>query len=71
MKTKIYLVKIFMKDNGEVHTAYCICPAGLAGTRNHIAGLLYALEEFVRLGLREESKLSYISKLQMWNRPRG
>ena len=51
VKTKIYTVRIFIKENGEVHTAYCICPAGLAGTCNHIAGLLYALEEFVRLGL--------------------
>ena len=36
---------------------------------NHIAGLLYALEEFVRLGLREESKLPCRSKLLVWNRP--
>ena len=71
VKTKIYAVRIFIKENGEVHTAYCICPAGLAGTCNHIAGLLYALEEFVRHGLREESKLPCTSKLQVWNRPRG
>lgn len=70
VKTKIYAVGIFIKDNGEVHTEYCICPAGLAGTCNHIAGLLYALEEFVRLGLREESKWPCTSKLQVWNRPR-
>ena len=49
-KTKIYTIRIFIKDNGEVHTAYCICPAGPAGTCNHIPGLLYVLEEFVRLG---------------------
>lgn len=71
MKSKIYAVRLFIKDNGEVHTAYCICHAGLAGTCNHIAGLLYALEEFVQLGLREESKLPCTSKLLVWNRLRG
>ena len=40
-----------------MHTVYCVCPAGLAGCCNHVAALLYALEEFVRLGLTEESKL--------------
>ena len=40
-----------------MHTVYCVCPAGLAGCCNHVAALLYALEEFVRLGLREESRL--------------
>ena len=69
VKSKIYTVRLFIKDNGEVHTAYCICHAGLAGTCNHIAGLLYALEEFVRLGLQEESKLPCTSKLLVLNRP--
>ena len=35
----------------DVRTAYCICPAGLAGSCNHVAALLYALEDFVRNGL--------------------
>ena len=65
MKTKIYAVRIFFKDNGEVHTAYCICPAGLAGICNYIAGLLYALEEFIRMGLQEKSQLPCTSKL-LW-----
>ena len=39
----------------HVRAAYCVCPAGLAGSCNHIAALLYALEDFVRLGLREEA----------------
>ena len=39
--------------------------------QNHVAALLYALEEFVRLGLREEDSLSPTSKLCRWNRPRA
>ena len=70
LKTKKYSVRLCLTSEGEVHTAYCVCPAGLAGCCNHIAGLLYALEDFVRLGLREESKLPCTSKLQQWNRPR-
>ena len=54
----------------KVYTAYCVCPAGLAGCCNHIAALLYALEEFVQLGLREESRLPCTSRLQLWNCPR-
>ena len=48
---EIYAVRIFIKDNGDVYTAYCICHDGLAGTWHHMARLLYDLEEFVRLGL--------------------
>ena len=70
VKQKIYSVNICLVTNGDVHTAYCVCPAGLAGCCNHVAALLYALEEFVRLGLREESRLPCTSKLQQWNRPR-
>ena len=40
----------------KVRAAYCVCPAGLAGSCNHVAGLLYAMEDFVRTGLREEAK---------------
>ena len=29
------------------------CPAGLVGCCNHIAALLFALEEFVQLGIQE------------------
>ena len=70
VKTKKYPVRMCLTANGDVHTAYCVCPAGLAGCCNHIAALLYALEDFVRLGLREESRLPCTSRLQQWNRPR-
>ena len=55
----------------HVRAAYCVCPAGLAGSCNHIAALLYALEDFVRLGLREEASKTCTEKLQAWNRPRA
>ena len=70
VKSRKYSVRICLTASGNVHTAYCVCPAGLAGCCNHVAALLYALEEFVRLGLREESKLPCTSRLQQWNRPR-
>ena len=70
VKTKKYAVRLCLTAKGDAHTAYCVCPAGLAGCCNTIAALLYALEEFVRLGLREESMLPCTSRLQQWNRPR-
>lgn len=70
VKSKLYTVRICLRTDGYIHTAYCICPAGLVGSCNHVAALIYALEEFVRLGLREESRLPCTSKLQQWNKPR-
>ena len=70
VKNKVYCVHICLTSDGHIHTAYCVCPAGLAGCCNHVAALIYALEEFVRLGLREESRLPCTSKLQRWNKPR-
>lgn len=69
-KGKKYLVRICLVENGDVHTAHCVCPAGLGGRCNHVAGLLYALEEFVREGLREASSVPCTSRLQAWNKPR-
>ena len=54
-----------------VLTAYCTCPAGLAASCNHIAGLLYALEDFVRLGLREEAAKTCTEKRMQWIHPRA
>ena len=56
-KNKVYCVRICLTSDGHIHTAYCVCPAGLADSCNHVVGLIYALEKFVRfvrLGLREE-----------------
>ena len=49
--------------------ALCSCPAGLAGCCNHVGGLLYALDDFVRCGLREEAGKACTEKLMQWNRP--
>ena len=69
-KTEPYRARICLFRDGMVEVAYCVCTAGLAGCCNHIAGLLYALEEFVRLGLREEPE-SPTSRLCKWNKPRS
>ena len=29
VKTRLYQVRVCLCDDGEVHTAYCVCPAGL------------------------------------------
>ena len=50
-----------------MHTAYCVCPAGCC---NHVATLLHAFEEFLLLGLREESKVPCTSHLQQYKQPR-
>ena len=53
-----------------VITAFCTCPAGFSGCCNHITATLYALEDYVHLGLREQEKLGCTEKLQTWNHPR-
>lgn len=65
-----YDTRVCLQRDGFIHVAYCVCTAGLAGCCNHVAALLYALEEFVRLGLREEAD-SPTSRLCTWNRPRA
>ena len=51
-KTQPYCVRVcFNRRSCFVHVAYCVCTAGLAGCCNHVAALLYTLEDFVRLGL--------------------
>ena len=71
IKNKVYKVHVCLtQSTAEVKSAFCVCTSGLEGSCNHIAGLLYALENFVRLGLREDARLSCTSKLQQWNKPR-
>ena len=52
-KDRQYKVRLYCttSENASTHVsvvsvALCTCPAGLAGSCNHIAGLLYALEDF-------------------------
>ena len=66
-----YRTKVCLRPNGMVKAAICMCTAGLAGCCNHVAALLYALEEFVRFGLKSEDPLSPTSRLCQWNRPRS
>ena len=76
-KDRVYTVRLCCSyDQGNsshvptVHVANCVCPAGLVGSCNHVTALLYALEDFVRLGLREEAALTCTQKLAQWNQPR-
>ena len=62
-----YKAKVCLLPNGMVKMALCTCTAGLSGCCNHVAALLYALEEFVRFGLRDEEE-SPTSRLCKWNR---
>jgi len=71
-KTAAYKTKVCLLPTGMVNVARCSCTAGLGGCCNHVAALLYALEEFVRFGLREEvDETSPTSRLCRWNRPRS
>ena len=66
-KDAIYRCKLCLRPDGMVNLALCTCTAGLGGVCNHIAALLYALEEYVRIGLREEVDDSPTSRLCRWN----
>ena len=35
VKTRPYSVRICLTNKGFIHTAYCVCPAGLGGLRLH------------------------------------
>ena len=70
-KTEPYKVWVCLRRNAAVAAAGCVCTAGLAGSCNHVAGLLYALEDFVVEGLREEDPRSPTSRLCRWNIPRS
>jgi len=69
-KDCIYHVTLIIRESkARVITAYCTCPAGLSGCCNHITASLYCLEDYVRLGLREEELKGCTEKLQRWNHP--
>ena len=48
--------EICLLPNCIVKMALCICTAGLSGCCNHMAALLYAHEEFVRIRLQDEEE---------------
>ena len=68
-KDQTYNVTIVIRETtAHVAIAYCTCPAGLAGSCNHITVTLYnCLEDYVGSGLREEEELGCTSRLQTWN----
>ena len=62
------------KDNeafpgGEIKQAYCTCTAGLIGSCNHVAGLLFRIEHAIIT--RAANMVACTSKLSTWNVPSG
>ncbi|XP_068711903.1 uncharacterized protein [Montipora foliosa] len=76
MKQQKYKVMISMNHLGEVLKAACQCPAGRGvdglGHCNHVGGILFAVEDFCRQGLKEHGEpVSCTSRLCSWNAPRN
>ena len=55
-------------SGGEIKSAYCTCTAGLIGSCNHVAGLLFRVEEAVLTGVAHPPCTSRLSE---WNIPKG
>ena len=53
---------------GEIHAAYCTCTAGLSGTCNHVAGILFRIDNAVITGM---TKPSQTSLPRAYNIPKG
>ena len=76
MKQICYKVLLtFNNETSDVYAAMCICPAGTGvnclGKCNHIGSILFAFEDFNRIGLKEFNEpLTCTSKLSKWNGPR-
>ena len=43
------------RPGGKILSAYCSCTAGMLGTYNHIAGLLFRIEHAVKTGLTKQA----------------
>ncbi|KAK3750796.1 hypothetical protein QZH41_018654, partial [Actinostola sp. cb2023] len=78
MKQTKYKVAIVFShgNNNEVLKAACKCPAGRGvnghGQCNHIGGILFAIEDFCRQGLKNHHEpVSCTSRLCSWNVPRN
>ncbi|KAH3823792.1 hypothetical protein DPMN_125614 [Dreissena polymorpha] len=52
---------------GQVLQAYCSCTVGMLGSCNHIAGVLFRIEEAVKTG---QTRKSYTSKPCEWTVPK-
>ena len=55
-------------DVGEIKSAYCTCTAGLIGSCNHVAELLFHVGAAVLTGVAHPTCTSRLSE---WNIPKG
>ena len=62
---KVVIIIILCETTVKISTAYCSCPAGLAGCCNHISATLYCLEDYISQRLYEERGCT--ERLQVWN----
>ena len=75
MKKTPYRAILEFSPTYDVLRAACTCPAGLGlwgkGKYNHIGGVLFAIEDFIRRGLQNNSEpLTCTSRLSEWVVPR-
>jgi len=67
-KNRMYRVVIIICETSvKVSTAYCSCPAGLAGCCNHISATLYCLEDYISQRLYEDEEKGCTERLQVWS----
>ena len=75
MKKTPYRAILEFSPTYDVLSAACTCPAGLGlrkGKCNHIGGVLFAIEDFIRRGLQNNSEpLTCTSRLSVWVVPRN
>ena len=76
MKKTPYRAILEFSPTYDVLRAACTCPAGLGlrgkGKYNHIGGVLFAIEDFIRRGLQNTSEpLTCTSRLSVWVIPRN
>ena len=63
-KDRVYnVVIIICESTTKVSTAYCACPAGLAGCCNHITATLYCLEDYIHQRLYEDEEKGCTDRL--------
>ena len=76
MKRTPYRVVVEFALTCDVLRAACTCPAGLGlrgfGKCNHVGGVLFAIEDFIRRGLQNNPEpLTCTSRLSVWVVPRN
>ena len=76
MKRTPYRVVVVFAPTCDVLRAACTCPAGLGlhgyGKCNHVGGVLFAIEDFIRRGLQNNPEpLTCTSRLSVWVVPRN